>query len=192
MKWCKNWKRNICVEWKKITLNSITLDQESKPVVPNLRLDLHHEGFRGWPHVLLFYTGEDECRNHFLILRYVTEIQFWAPPPTQEGHWQTGGSSVQGDWDDWGGRTFPWEGAGRVGLVQLEMGQSWGDLTAVPSASMMAIKKMESQAFHSFAWWVDERLWAYTETGEFQTELELFLHCSQVVEEITLRLQCPS
>lgn len=57
---------------------------------------------------------------------------------------------------------------------------------------MMAIKKMESQAFHSFAWWVDERLWAYTETGEFQTELELFLHCSQAVEEITLRLQCPS
>lgn len=42
MKWCKNWKRNIYVEWKKITLNSITLDQESKPVVPNLRLDLQH------------------------------------------------------------------------------------------------------------------------------------------------------
>lgn len=102
MKWCKNWKRNICVEWKKITLNSITLDQESKPVVPNLRLDLHHEGFRGWPHVLLFYTGEDECRNHFLILRYVTEIQFWAPAPN------TGRTLT--DWREFSSRWLRWLG----------------------------------------------------------------------------------
>lgn len=47
---------------------------------------------------------------------------------------------------------------------------------------------MGSQAFPSFAWWIDERFWAYPERGELQTELELFLHeGSQAVEEITLR-----